>query len=97
MQRLLYMHGTIHRLKISTTVAPETHEYLAGLVERGQAASMAEALDQTVLRVRNADSMELLERDTAAYFRALSDSAAKEESRLEAAVGQLADEINVDE
>jgi hypothetical protein len=91
------MHGTTHRLKISTTVAPETHEYLAGLVESGRAASMAEALDQTVSRARRADSMELLAQDTAAYFQALSGSAAKEESRLEAAFGQMADKINFDE
>jgi hypothetical protein len=91
------MHGPSHRLKISTTVAPETHEYLAGLVEGGRAASMAEALDQTVMRARNADSMELLERDTAAYFQALSGPAEEEESRMETAFGQMADKINFDE
>jgi hypothetical protein len=91
------MHGMTHRLKISTTVAPETHEYLAGLVESGRAASMAEALDQTVSRARRADSMELLAHDTAAYFQALSGSAAEEESRLEAAFGQMTDKINFDE
>jgi hypothetical protein len=91
------MQGLTHRLKISTTVAPETHEYLAGLVESGRAATMAEALDQTVLRARSADSMELLAHDTAAYFQALSGSAAEEESRLEAAVADMADELNIDE
>ena len=75
------MHSTTHRLKISTTVAPETHEYLASLVESGRATSMAEALDQTVLRARGADSMELLAQDTASYFQALSGPAAAEESR----------------
>ena len=40
------MRGTTHRLKISTTVAPETHEYLASLVQSGRAPSIAEALDQ---------------------------------------------------
>ncbi len=91
------MRGTIHRLKISTTIAPETHEYLADLVESGSATSMAEALDRTVLRARSADSMELLAQDTAAYFQALRGSAAAEESRLEAAVAQIADEINLDQ
>jgi hypothetical protein len=90
------MHGTTHRLKISTTVAPETHEYLASLVESGRATSMAEALDQAVLRARSRDSMELLAKDTAAYFQALSGTAAEEESRLEAAVAQVADEVNFD-
>ena len=91
------MHSTSHRLKISTTVAPETHEYLAALVESGRAASMAEALDQTVMRARNADSMELLERDTAAYFQALSGAAAEEESRMETAFGQMVDKVSFDE
>ena len=91
------MDGTMHRQKISTTIAPETHEYLAGLVESGRASSMAEALDQTVSRARRADSMELLEHDTAAYFQALSGFAARDESRLEAAVGQTADEIDFDD
>jgi len=58
---------------------------------------MAEALDQAVSRARSTDSMELLANDTAAYFQALSGTAAAEESRLEAAVGQMADEINLDD
>ncbi len=58
---------------------------------------MAEALDQAVLRARSTDSMELLAADTAAYFQALSKPAAAEESRLEAAVSQTADEINFDD
>jgi len=91
------MHSTSRRQKISTTVAPETHEYLTGLVESGRATTMSEALDQTVLRARNADSMELLERDTAAYFQALNGPAGEEESRMEAAFGQMADKINFDE
>jgi hypothetical protein len=90
------MHGTTHRLKISTTVAPETHEYLASLVESGRATSMAEALDQAVLRARCTDSMELLANDTAAYFQSMSGTAAAAESRLEVAVAQMADEINID-
>jgi len=90
------MLGTIHRLKISTTVAPETHKYLASLVESGRAGSMAEALDQVVLRARSTDSMELLANDTEAYFQALTETAAAEESRFEAAGAQMADEVNFD-
>ena len=43
------------------------------------------------------DSMELLERDTAAYFQEINDPAAEEESRMEAAFGQMVDKINFDE
>lgn len=91
------MERIVNRIRISTTVAPETHEYLAGLVASGRAATMAEALDQTVMRARNADSAERLARDTAAYFQALSESAAAEESRLEKAVASAAGEINFDQ
>ena len=90
------MHDTTHRLRNSTTVAPETYKYLASLVESGRAASMAEALDQAVLRARSTDSVELLADDTAAYFQTLSGIAAAEESHLEAAVVQMADEVNID-
>src|SRR5271169_4615293 len=89
------MHGTTQRLKISTTVAPETHQYLAELIESGRATCMADAIDQSVLRARNSDSMEHLASDTAAYFQALSGTAAAEESRLESAVAQVADEFNI--
>jgi hypothetical protein len=91
------MYGTKPRLEISTTIAPETHQYLASLMESGRAKSMAEALDQAVLRARNKDSMELLANDTAAYFQALSGTAAAEESRLEEAFAQTADEVNLDD
>jgi hypothetical protein len=50
-----------------------------------------------VLRARGNDSMELLANDTAAYFQALSETAAAEESRLEGAVAQMADEVNFDD
>ena len=75
------MPSIVHRLKISTTIALETHEYLADLVRSGRAASMAQALDQTVLRARRADSMELLAHDTTAYFQALSGPAKEKEPR----------------
>jgi hypothetical protein len=65
-------------------------------VETGRASSMAEAIDQAVLRARRADSIERLERDTAAYFQKLSRTAADEESRLEAAVAPMVDEIDFD-
>lgn len=85
------------RMKISTTVAPETHKYLECLVKGGQAASMAEAIDQAVSEALRVDSMKRLEQATAAYFAALSGKTAAEESRLEAAVSHAIDEVNLDE
>ena len=92
----LTMIGTAHRLKISTTIAPETHDYLTGLVERGRATTIAEAIDQAVLRARSAESAEQLAHDTTVYFETLGSDAGAEESKLEAALAQAADEINFD-
>lgn len=90
------MHRAAHRIKISTTVAPQTHGYLECLVETGRAASLAEAIDQAVSRAKHAENRDRLERDTAAYFQGLKGPAAAEESRLEAAVADMADEIDFD-
>jgi hypothetical protein len=90
------MRKRAHRLKLSTTVNPETHGYLKRLVRTGRAATVAEAIDQVVLRARRAEERDRLERDTAAYLQALSAPAAKEESRLESALAQMVDEIELD-
>ena len=85
------------RMKISTTVAPETHEYLECLVHEGQAANLAEAIDQAVSEARRVYSMKRLEQATAAYFAALSGKTATEESCLDAAVSRAIDEVNLGE
>ena len=86
-----------HREKVSTTIAPENYGYLASMVKRRKARTLAEALDLALGRLRALDNRARLERDTAAYFAALSGKAATEESRLEVALGQAADEVDFDE
>lgn len=86
-----------HRAKLSTTVAPESYAYLASMVKRRKARTLAEALDLALGRLRALDNRARLERDTAAYFAALSGKVAAEESRLAAALGQAADEVDFDE
>jgi hypothetical protein len=85
-----------HRRKISTTVAVETYAYLKRLVEAGEARNLAQALDVTLARLRRADNRARLELATAAYFQKLTAKGAREESRLEAALDQSADEIDFD-
>jgi hypothetical protein len=85
------------RMKISTTVARETHNYLAHLVESGSAASMAEAIDQAVSEARRIDAIRRLEQDTLAYFEGLTGKAADEEARMGAALSRMANSINFDE
>ena len=86
-----------HREKVSTTIAPENYGYLASMVKRRKARTLAEALDLALCRIRALDNRARLERDTAAYFAALSGKAAAEEARLEAALAQAADEVDFDE
>ena len=71
-----------HREKLSTTVAPESYTYLRSLVRRGKARNLAQALDIALARLRKLDNRARLERDTAAYFAALSEKARTEESQL---------------
>lgn len=84
------------RPKLSTTIAPENYAYLQDLVAKGRAKSMADAVDESLERVRALENRARLERDTAAYFDRLTGKAAREESRLETAVSSLVDEIDFD-
>jgi hypothetical protein len=90
------MRISTRRHKLSTTVSRDTHEYLEALVESGRAATIAEAVDLAVLRVRRTERRAMLERDTAAYFEGLPGKSASEESRLEDALGLIADEVHFD-
>ena len=82
------------RQKISTTVAPETLSYLEQLIAKGEAYTLADALDVTVERLRAAESRERLEADTAAYFEQLSPEAVEEESNLGAALAGSARDLD---
>jgi hypothetical protein len=85
-----------NRQKISTTVAPDTLAYLEELVAKGEAHTLAEAIDLVTQRLRAADNRERLERDTAAYFEQLSPQALQEESELAAALAASARHIDID-
>jgi hypothetical protein len=67
------------RAKISTTVAPETHAYLQRLVARGDATTLADALDILVQRQIEDDRRADLERRTAEYYETLSDEEVAEQ------------------
>jgi hypothetical protein len=84
------------RQKISTTVAPETYAYLKRLVKSGRARNVAEALDQSLARLRREERRARLESATATYFDGLPPQTAEVEASLETALDQSADEINVD-
>jgi hypothetical protein len=86
----------LNRQKISTTIAPETLGYLQEIIESGEAATLAEAIDTAVQRLLVIENRERLERDTAAYFENLTEEEDAEERALENALAQTAKGIDVD-
>jgi len=86
----------IGRHKISTTISPQSAEYLQSLINGGEAANLAEAVDLAIDRLRSQENRERLAADTAAYFERMSEEEAAEERRLEAALAQSAMGIDFD-
>jgi hypothetical protein len=85
------------RQKISTTVSPRTLAYLDDLIGKGEARTLAEALDLAVERLLAYENRERLASDTAAYFANMSEEEAAEEQRLEAALSQSGTGIDFDQ
>jgi len=84
------------RQKISTTISPRTIAYLDDLIHKGEAHTLAEALDLAVERLLAYENRERLANDTAAYFANMTEAEAAEERRLESALSQSAAEIDFD-
>ena len=84
------------RKKISTTVDARTYAYLQELISHGRARNLSEALDLSVRGQRRLEMRRRLERDTAAYFGALSPEATAKEASIEAAADQESAGIDFD-
>jgi hypothetical protein len=76
------------RQKISTTISPESLAYLDGLIQKGKARTLAEAIDLAIEQLLVFENRERLANDTAAYFADMTDEEAAEERRLESALSQ---------
>lgn len=74
------------RQKISTTVSPETLEYLDKLIAKGKARTLADAIDHAFEQLLIFENRERLANDTAAYFENMTEEQAAEERRLESAL-----------
>src|SRR2546428_2150198 len=85
------------RQKISTTISSATLSYLEDLIRRGEARTLAEAIDLAVRQLLIYENRERLANDTAAYFANMTDEEAEEERRLEAALSQSAAGIDFDQ
>ena len=87
----------VTRQKISTTISPATFSYLEQLIKRGEARTLAEAIDLVVQQLLVYENRESLANDTAAYFANMTDEEATAEQRLEAALAQSAVGIDFDQ
>jgi hypothetical protein len=76
------------RQKISTTISPQTLEFLEGLVKSGEAHTMAQALDLAIAKLLVYENRERLASDTDAYYANMTQTEAAEERRLEAVLSQ---------
>lgn len=70
------------RTKLSTTVSPETLEFLQRKVASGEAATLAEAVDMVIRKVRQLENRQRLAAATARYFDELKPCAAAEENAI---------------
>ena len=70
------------RVKLSTTLDAQNLEFLKQLVKRGQAATLAEAVDIAITRVRRLENRSRLAQATARYFEQLDSDATREENTL---------------
>jgi hypothetical protein len=84
------------RQKISTTISSATLSYLEGLIKRGEARTLAEAIDLAVRQLLVFENRERLANDTVTYFEQLSPEAAEEEEKLGAALANSAKGIDFD-
>ncbi|HET6179980.1 MAG TPA: hypothetical protein VFE61_23870 [Candidatus Sulfotelmatobacter sp.] len=85
------------RQKISTTISPQTLAYLDDLIAKGEARTLAEALDLAIERLLTFENRERLAADTTSYFADMTDAEAAEEQRLEAALSQTSSGIDFDQ
>jgi hypothetical protein len=85
------------REKLSTTVSAETHDFLQQMVNRGEAATLAEALDAVVGRIRRLENRRRLAAATAQYFQDLAPEVAGEERSLTEDLSKVASAIDYDE
>lgn len=86
----------VGRQKISTTISPKTLAYLDNLVHKGEAHTLAEALDLVIERLETHENRDRLANDTAAYFANMTEEEAAQERQLESALSQSAAGIDFD-
>jgi|SRR5579859_2740143 hypothetical protein len=84
------------REKLSTTVSAETYQFLQEMVDHGEAANLAEAVDAIVGRMRRVENRRRLADATAKYFEQLPTKAQAEEQELGRDLSAAAGAIDFD-
>ena len=97
MARMSATSAKTTRTKLSTTVSPETLEFLERKVASGEAASLAEAVDIVIRKVRQLENRQRLAAATARYFDELEPRAAAEESTIAHDFASAASGIDFDQ
>lgn len=88
--------GKAARAKLSTTVAAENYRFLVTLVEKGEAASLAEAVDEAVEHLRRSENRRRLAKATSEYFESLSPEELSEETSLANSMHKAAAGVDFD-
>lgn len=86
----------VTREKISTTISSATLSQLELLIEKGEARSLADAIDLVVQKLEIFENRERLANDTAAYFDGMSPAQVEEETQLGAALAGSVKGIDFD-
>jgi hypothetical protein len=97
MRSRIAVHRKMPRAKLSTTVSPKTLEFLENKVTSGQAATLADAVDAAIEKVRQLENRQRLASATARYFDQIEAPAAEEEKALAKDFAAAASMINFDE
>jgi hypothetical protein len=84
------------REKLSTTVSAETYRFLQEMVDQGEVASLAEAVDAVVDRIRRLENRRRLADATTRYFEQLDPKAEAEEHALAEGLSAAAGAIDFD-
>lgn len=85
------------RAKLSTTVSQETYEFLERMVDSGEAATIADAVDQSIARVRQLENRRRLAQATTRYFEQMSPKEIAEENALGQDMAAASREVDFDE
>lgn len=70
------------RFKLSTTVSKDTYAFLKQMVESGEAATFADALDKAIDKLRRLENRNRLANATIRYFEQLGATTAAQENAL---------------